>query len=409
MSINGILQLVVFTLLLVAVAIRGGATFSWIQTKDEVPNYTITDIKMIYPDAESLASNRDKSISVKDNDGKVIAEFICSSDFDVSHFGYSGEVPLIIELANRTTVLGVHLLRNNETADYIQLIKNKNLLQAWNGYTLNDTIVSLSVDAISGATMSSDAIINNTMDTLSAFGSVKHKSLASLRFANLARILLGMLLIALSLIMYFRAKLKKYYLYYSALVLLVMGVWLKQMLSMGLLHNWLVSGTSLNNNITLIMILILSIGMTLLGYRRYYCNYLCPMGALQLLVSKVSPFKKRSLNFKISNITLKTIYLYFILISLLLGFALPLFEMEPFYAFSFSVASTIMLLSGVLIIILSLFFNRPWCKLCPTGCLIDSIPSIYKKENHEASHERRTLTKENDFNGEIHATTKKQL
>ena len=124
------------------------------------------------------------------------------------------------------------------------------------------------------------------------------------------------------------------------------------------------------------VILSISVVLAIAGHKKYYCTYLCPMGAVQMLVSKASPFKKRNLKLKISVLTLRNIYLTFIWVSLILGFALPLSNLEPFIAFSFKVASWIMLSAGGVIILLSLFFNRPWCQLCPTGCLLDSIPSV---------------------------------
>lgn len=102
-----------------------------------------------------------------------------------------------------------------------------------------------------------------------------------------------------------------------------------------------------------------------------------------MLASKVSPFKKRSFKLRISVVTLRAIYLTFIWVTLLLGFSLPLFNMEPFVAFSIQVASTLMLVAGAAIVVLSLFFNRPWCQLCPTGCLLDSVPSIKKSKKDE--------------------------
>jgi NosR/NirI family transcriptional regulator, nitrous oxide reductase regulator len=135
---------------------------------------------------------------------------------------------------------------------------------------------------------------------------------------------------------------------------------------------------SWQSNWDLLVVMILSVIMGLLGYRKYYCNYLCPMGAVQVLVAKLSPFTKRSASIKISVVTLRTVYLTFIWVSLLLGFALPLSDMEPFMAFSFRMAGTVMLGAGILIVLLSLVFNRPWCQFCPTGCLLDSIQPMVK-------------------------------
>ena len=62
---------------------------------------------------------------------------------------------------------------------------------------------------------------------------------------------------------------------------------------------------------------------------------------------------------------------------LLFGFAPQLNYLEPFMAFSFKIASYGFFIAGGAIVIFSLFFTKPWCSVCATGCLIDTIS--YKK------------------------------
>ncbi|MCU4177771.1 4Fe-4S binding protein [Carboxylicivirga sp. N1Y90] len=203
----------------------------------------------------------------------------------------------------------------------------------------------------------------------------QNTSISTIRIVQL--VLLALILF-FSLSMVLGKRFKQFYWYYLILVFIVMGIWLKKMLSVDVIHNWLSNGLPWQSNWELIAILLLSLAMSIAGHKKYYCNYLCPMGAIQLLAAKVSPFNTRNIKLKISVLTLRNIYLSFIWSSLILGFALPLSNMEPFLAFSFKMASWLMLLAGILIVILSLFYNRPWCQLCPTGCLLDSVPSIKK-------------------------------
>lgn len=384
-QINSIYTYFVVATLVLAVAVRGGASFGLNAPDEEaekVEAYTIDDVRAVFPDVATFSPKQGRGIVVKNNSNEELGRLLLSSDFDVRNIGYAGEVPLFIVLDKQDHVAGIHLLPNEETADYIEFITERKLLQQWNGLEMDTLLLSKQVDAISGATYSSQAIIKTVNETASAYLDVQSQMKVH-SWLSVLRIVLTFMLVAISIGMVVWHKFKKLYWYFLAVVVIVFGFWFKQMLSIGLLHTWLVQGVSIRNNIELIVLLLLSIVLSILGYRKYYCTYLCPMGALQMLASKVSPFKKRSFKLRISVVTLRAIYLTFIWVTLLLGFSLPLFNMEPFVAFSIQVASTLMLVAGAAIVVLSLFFNRPWCQLCPTGCLLDSVPSIKKSKKDE--------------------------
>lgn len=374
LSFQNVINYFTLLLLLAAVAIRGGADFKWFKSED-VKAFTIADFEEAFPQATSFKENNDRSFSFFNEEGVFLGYGLVSERFDARYSGYSGHVPIVIAMTDKRVITGVYLLANNETNEYLEYIHKQNLLQSWNQFVVGEELLTLEVDAASGATRSSTAIINTFNLTVGNYLDVA----ANIQTASFIRVLQSVLtglLVLVSFLFVFGSRLKKYYFYYLTAVLLLLGIWFKQMLSVGVMHNWLVNGLPMQTNYELVLILILAIVMGLLGYRKYYCNYLCPMGALQMLVSKLSPLKKRSLNMRISQVQLRLIYLTFIWVALILGFSLPLASMEPFVAFSFNVASKLMLLFGVLIILLSIFFNRPWCQFCPTGCALDTIEPV---------------------------------
>lgn len=383
-QIKSIYSYIVLATLVLAVAIRGGATLGEQPTEETKPvaTYSIEDIRTVFPEAATFYSKQGRGIVVKNNQGEQLGRLLLSTDFEVHNVGYAGEVPLFVGLDKQNQIIGIHLLPNEETPSFIEYIRKKNFFEQWNGLPMDTVLLAHQVDAVSGATYSTKAIIKTVNETASAYLDVQMQMKVH-SWLSIARLVLTFLLVAVSLGMVVWRKFKKMYWYFLIAVLIVLGLGFRQMLSLGLLHTWLVQGVSVRNNIELIVLLLLSIVLSIMGYRKYYCNYLCPMGALQLLVSKVSPFKKRPFNMRISVVELRSIYLAFIWVTLLLGFSLPLYNMEPFLAFSFQIASTVMLVAGAAIVVMSLFFNRPWCQLCPTGCLLDSIPSIKKSKKNE--------------------------
>jgi polyferredoxin len=107
------------------------------------------------------------------------------------------------------------------------------------------------------------------------------------------------------------------------------------------------------------------------------------MGALQELTNRFTPFKKRKLPTQYMGITVREIYLTLIAGALALGFTPELSYLEPFMFFSYRIVGIALIIFGLVVIILSLFFSKPWCSVCPTGCLIDTI-SYQKVKNIES-------------------------
>jgi hypothetical protein len=72
--------------------------------------------------------------------------------------GYISPTPLKIYI-QKNKVVKVEALKNQETPKYFVKVKNA-LLDKWNGQKVADA-QKLKVDAVTGATMSSDAVIKN--------------------------------------------------------------------------------------------------------------------------------------------------------------------------------------------------------------------------------------------------------
>lgn len=72
--------------------------------------------------------------------------------------GYNGNTPLKIYI-QKDKVVKIEALKNHETPKYFALVK-KALLEKWNGKKVKDA-KALKVDAVTGATYSSEAVIEN--------------------------------------------------------------------------------------------------------------------------------------------------------------------------------------------------------------------------------------------------------
>ena len=72
--------------------------------------------------------------------------------------GYNGNTPLKIYI-QKDKVVKIEAMKNHETPKYFALVK-KALLEKWNGKKVKDA-KALKVDAVTGATYSSEAVIEN--------------------------------------------------------------------------------------------------------------------------------------------------------------------------------------------------------------------------------------------------------
>ncbi len=107
------------------------------------------------------------------------------------------------------------------------------------------------------------------------------------------------------------------------------------------------------------------------GKKNYYCNNICPCGALQELLSKIT---KKKWKIKASTIKrlgqFRRILWLSLSILMLCGIFFQWIDYEIFSAFILSSASVIVLIQAVIVIIFSIFIVNPYCRfICPTGTL----------------------------------------
>lgn len=131
--------------------------------------YTLNDIQKVYPEAKSYKCQPDQSIEVRNGQGSLLGHLLCSTDLKVHYQGYAGIVPVLIAFNTANIITGVYLLKNNEEEEFINEVKDGKLLTRWNGKALISLTTTQNVDAVTGATYSSNAIINTVRHTIAAY------------------------------------------------------------------------------------------------------------------------------------------------------------------------------------------------------------------------------------------------
>ena len=373
-------QYTLIFIILAALAISGGRDFLFQKEEIEV-TVGLEDIQEIFPQAAVFTENRLGAYDVYGSKSDKIGSALLSSNFS-QQFGYGGRVPLLIGVDDNLTIVKIILLPNNETGDYIHAIYGDKFIGKWQGVSLSDAI-QLPVDVVSGATHTSNAVIAGVRYTASSIMESDASVITETNLWTTIKDVLFLTLMVLSLVMVYKKGKAKFRILYMFLVLIIMGLILNIAVSVQLLNGWLLDGFSWRANWQSSVVFILALTISFIGKRKFYCNYLCSMGALQELTNHFTPFKKRKLPTRFKGITAREIYLTLIAGTLLLGFAPELAYLEPFTFFSFRIVGIGIIIFGLLVIVASLFFTKPWCSVCPTGCVLDII-SFQKAKNIES-------------------------
>lgn len=287
--------------------------------------------------------------------------------------GFNANVPIKITLDENGKIASVEMLDNRETPSFARRVEQSGLLRKWDGLTLAQAAV-LNVDAVSGATYTSTAIIASVRRMTS--NQVERQKLSIDTICRQAAVIA---ILICALVAFFSPKRKLLRKIVLLLSILVLGFWTSSMLSLTVFFRWIANGISWQIQIPLVAVAVAAILLPIFTKRAFYCSYLCPFGALQEFSGMI--FKKK---IKISQKTAKAIditrkILIIILFAIIaFGLGLDVDRVEPFSAFNIATISFGMAVFAIAIIAISLIITRPWCRfLCPTGLLL----SLLQKKN----------------------------
>lgn len=328
--------------------------------------------------------------------GVVISTAAADPDGTKAQRGFAGPVPLLMYVDSRETIAGFVLLPNQDTPPFIDKVRP--LLQAYRGLPVGEAL-GLRVDAVSGATYSSNGLLANVRLALERYAARREAAVAApaIGWGKTAAVALVALAgMAVALRWRHRRTLR------IAVLLLnigVMGFWTGQLLSLSLLRGWMMNGLDPLGALPAVLLVAVAVLMPCFGQRNYYCSWVCPYGALQELAWRVPAPKLR-----VSAAAYKWLrrvrlgLLLLLLMALWMGVGAALLDYEPFGAFLVAGAGTGVLVLAGGFVALGLFVPRPWCTaVCPLGMLLNlaeeggsaTATAGRKKEEPKATSENK--------------------
>ncbi len=284
--------------------------------------------------------------------------------------GFGGPVPLRIHISKDGKVTRIEALPNSETPDFFS--RASVLFRQWEGKTVTDA-AALHVDAVSGATFSSKAIITNVQRGLAyaAAQSAAEEPNMEVSASAIAALVVALLGAVVPLFLHNR----RWHMIQLLLNVGVLGVWTGTFVSYSLLLNVFANGISLSALATMaapVVMLITAFVYPLFGRGGHYCAHICPFGSAQELIGRLrhrkpamSPRLVRALT------TLRNVLWGVLMVLMLTGIWSAWMDYELFTAFLVGSASVGVLVAAVVVLVISVIVPRPYCRfLCPTGALM---------------------------------------
>ena len=320
--------------------------------------------------------------------------------------GYGGPVPLKIHIKDGR-VAAVEAEPNAESPDFFN--RAKELLNHWQNKSVDEALAE-EVDAVSGATFSSKAIIANMQRGL-AYAKQRGQwgedgSVGALRTSaspieggsagaletsappivgssvgaleTSAPPIVALIVVLLGAVVPLFYNNRRLHLVQLAVNVVVLGLWTGTFVSYTLFLRIFAGGVSLSAIGALaapLLMLIVALIYPLAGRSGHYCANICPFGSAQELAGKLSRRKLRITPRVLKLLSVLRNLLWGVLMALLLtGTCTAWIDYELFTAFLYSSASVWVTVLAALFLVLSVWVPRPYCRfVCPTGALIKSV------------------------------------
>lgn len=316
---------------------------------------------------QEIAPDKEENSFVKElPDGSVMVN---TSELCKDVAGYAGPVPLEITVTDGV-IDSVHALENSETPGFFHRVTESGFLQRWNGMSL-DSAQTMEVDGVTGATYSSRAVIENVR-TGAAYLS-QHEVMTASKPMKWSVAWVAALIVALmAAIVPLKVKNKHYRTIQELLNVGVLGFWTGTFVNYTMMLNFMSNGIHSLAALTAVIMLVTAFIYPLFGRNGYYCAWVCPLGSLQDLAGRVPTQKWHMGAGVVKAFTwLRRALWCVLLIWMWTGVWVSWIDYELFSAFVVKNAPAGMLIAGGVVVLLSVFVPRPYCRfVCPTGTLL---------------------------------------
>lgn len=379
-----VVSLLVVFLMLVATALWSGKLFGHDIGSNATPGNN-AKTTLVRPDNEQmrtlgLPANNECKLTQRDSaswtvtaqDGTDLGVVVSTAPYARHIKGFAGTTPLYLYINTQGHISQIAAAENAETPYFFKRAFEGTAPQ-WTGKSVADASHA-NVDAVSGATYSSKAIIANVQNTLAA-RSRAESAAAPVPAIGWTRTIIVALVLLTGILITFKWRRHKWLRMVQLLLNVgILGFWCGQFLSLSLLRGWVANGLEPVASLPTLLVLGVAVIMPFLKRPHHYCSWVCPYGSLQELASQL-PFPKVHCSPKVYKVMSRIRITVFAIIMLLLWTAfwdIQVLNYEPFSAFMVNSATPIVMVLASVFVVASCFVPNVWCKcLCPMGQLLN--------------------------------------
>ena len=147
----------------------------------QLPEVPLERVTPYFSEAAEVQAIDTSFYQVKDAEGELLGTLLYSMPYTEAVKGYNGNTPLIIALDAEGHIKQVVVLPNHETPRFAERVESSGLYNSWNGLTVEEAL-DKPVDAISGATYTSNGVKNTLAVRLKAYQRQLQKEPVKLTF-----------------------------------------------------------------------------------------------------------------------------------------------------------------------------------------------------------------------------------
>lgn len=348
----------------------------------------IGEVKKVLPAAATLSPDESErgGLLVYGAKGETVGYVVRTSPAADKITGYAGPTDTLVALDAAGKVAGIRVRSSWDTKEHVRdVVENEYFMSLWNGKTWEQVAAQgpqeAGVEGVSGASLTSMAIANG----------IHHRFKSAAQQAKLPPVRVGahdvglVLVLIVALVFSFtdlRGKTWARRLFQVVLIGYV-GFWNGQLLAQSLFGGWAATTPAWRMAPGLVLLAAAAFIVPWASRRAVYCSQICPHGAAQELIGRLSKKKlrlnggmERGLRWLPPGLVLVVI------VVLMLNLPLDLARIEPFDAYLIRAAGLATIVIAVVGLIAAAFVPMAYCKYgCPTGLVLQYVRSHGKADS----------------------------
>lgn len=120
----------------------------------------IDTVKAVYPSATAIKPVNSIWNQIVDAKGNLLGYLFNSQAYGTKNFGFYEDVPVLVITDKAQKIQRVAVVNSFETPKYLRTIHQSGFYQKWVGKTIKEA-ATLEVDIVTGATLTSEAVLEN--------------------------------------------------------------------------------------------------------------------------------------------------------------------------------------------------------------------------------------------------------